>query len=390
MIINASNIHEITQFAKNDGIVCEERLDLGGITQPVILSDLTDPRAEVANTLSSQGVPVLYVAYQAPVNLSSMVTVLSGEEVSWSAIKQWITVSLEKVNQQVQIANLSVKRTIGVFGIQPGVGAGSIARGLSLYSARKGKKTLYIDLNYRYPKAPFLIGYKGNSLEELLETLISKSKPVMESYFLHKSKMQQLTRQQLEHFKTLPDDFYVISPSGELGLEYFPSVGDDLDEATTLLKKIVEGAKPYFETIVLSMGSDPDDIVNLAALRACDQSLFVIDTNPSSVYLFPQRFKLLQDSGVPVEGAQVVLTKTLPNVEKESIEKLIGQPISVTVPYDPDFMKELNHLNLMGGSAFQKGIAELASEVLGIEAEQKKSGGFLKSWGFGKTKASVL
>lgn len=390
MIINASKIAEITQIATSEGIKCEERFDLGGVTYPVILSDLTDPRAEVANTLSAQAVPVLYVAYQAPVNLSSMVTVLSGEEVSWGDIKRWILTSLEKVNQQVQIANLDVKRTVGVFGIQPGVGAGSIARGLSLYSSQKGKKTLYIDLNYRYPKAPYLIGYRGNTLEELLETLLSKAIPVMENFFLHKSKMQHVTKQQQEHFKTLPEDFYVISPSGELGLEYFPSVGDDLDEVTNLLKKIIEGAKPYFENIIMSMGSDPDDILNLAALRACDQSLYVIDANPSSVYLFNQRFKLLQDSGVPTDGAQVVLNKMLPNVEKDSIEKIIGQPIPDTVDYDPEFVKEMNNLNLLGGSTFRKGITELAQDVLGIEGEQKKTGGFLKSLGFKKAKASVL
>lgn len=371
MIINASQIHQITAFAQKEGVDCEERFDLGGVTQPVILSDATDPFGEVANTLSSNGVPVLYIAYQAPVNLSSLVTVLSGEEVSWSQIKQWILQAKESLYRQVQIANLNIKRTIGVFGIQPGIGAGSIARGLSLFSAQKGKKTLYIDLNYRFPKAPFLIGYKGKSLEELLETLLGKEKPQMESFFLHKSKMTQLTKQQQEHFKTLPDDMFVLSPSGELGLEYFPDVGTDLDRVTELVKSIIDGAKPYFENILISMSSDPDEILNLATLRVCDQRLFVTDTNPSSVYLFPRRVKLLTDSGVPMNGTQVALSKVPVPLDVEPIEKMIGATIDHTVRYDPSFIKATNDLNLLGGEVFKSEIEKVAEKLLDIKVEKK-------------------
>ncbi|WP_126430015.1 AAA family ATPase [Brevibacillus marinus] len=390
VVINASKIEKITEYAINDRIPCEERLDLGGVSQPVILSDATDPYGEVANTLSSNGVPVLYIAYQAPLNLSSMVTVLSGEEVSWEDIKRWIQKANERVNQQVQIASLNIKRTIGVFGIQPGIGAGSIARGLALYSAQQGIKTLYIDLNYRFPKAPYLIGYKGNYLEELLDTLLMHEKPNMENYFLHKSKMT-LTKQQQDFFKRLPDDFYVLSPSGELGLEYFPNIGTDLDQVTDLVKKIIDGAKPYFENILISMSSDPDEILNLATLRVCDQRLFVTDTNPSSVYLFDQRMKLLIDSGVPMDGTQVVVTKAPAKLDVEPIEKIIGQPIHYTVEYDPHFVKEINELNLMGGDVFKAGITKIAETLLGIKAEKKQSG--IRSWFSSSsktTKAGVL
>ncbi|MDT3417167.1 hypothetical protein QO009_003062 [Brevibacillus aydinogluensis] len=378
MIINASKIEKITTLASQYGIICEERLDLGGVTHPVILSDSTDPLGEVANTLASSGVPVLYLAYEPPINLSSYVRVMSGESISWDAIYAWITQAEESMKQQVQIANLNVKRTIGVFGIQPGIGASSIARGLSLFSAQHGKKTLYIDLNYRFPKAPYLIGYKGNTLEELLESLLNKTKPNMEPFFLHKSKMQNLTKHQQEHFKTLPDDFYVLSPSGELGLEYFPNVGVDLDEVTDLMKKVIDGAKPYFETIIISMSSDPDEILNLAALRVCDQRLFVSDTSPSSVSLFPQRIKLLTDSGVPMEGAQTVLNKVPAKMNSiQPIEELLAQTVTYSVGYDATMVEEINNLNLLGGTVFKKGIESMSEQLLGIRKAGKESSGLL-------------
>ncbi|CAI8943212.1 AAA_31 domain-containing protein [Brevibacillus sp. IT-7CA2] len=388
MFINASQIEAITAYANKDGIACEERVDLGGIKQPVILSDTTDPLGEVANTLSSNGVPVLYIAYQAPLNLSSSVSVLSGEQVSWDDIKRWIIESKESVEKQIQIANLNVKRTIGLFGIQPGVGAGTIARGMSLYSAQQGKKTLYIDLNYRFPKAPYLIGYKGNSLEELIDTLVMKEKPNMENFFLHKSKMKQMSKQQQEHFKNLPDDFYVLSPSGELGLEYFPNVGNDLDQVTDLVKKIIDGAKPYFENILISMSSDPDEILNLATLRVCDQRLLVTDANPSSVYLFNQRVKLLLDSGVPLDGTQTVLTKAPLNLDVEPIEKIIDSTIHHKIQYDPSLLKSINNLDLLGEDGFKGDIEKMAEKLLGIKFEKKQTG--IRSWFTSSSKSTKV
>ena len=374
MIINASNYEQITLLARAYGIVCEERYDLGDAQSPVILSDTTDPTGEVANTLASQGVPVLYLAYDPPVNLSPSISILKGGEVRWEQIYAWIQSSNQTQEQKQHIAHLNVKRTVGFFGIQPGVGAGSIARALSFYSAMNGKKTLYIDMDIRFPKAPYLIGYKDSryTLEGLLEALQSKERPNMEPYFLHKSKMGQVSKQLAEHFKKLPDLLYVLSPSADLGFEYFPTLGTDLNEITDYMKKIVEGAKPFFENIIFSMGSDPDEPLHLAILRACDQRVFVMDTSPSAVRLFPQRIKLLENTGVPMDGAQVILNKLPEKMDIDVFEEFLQRSVTYTVPYDPQMITEIHKLNLLGGKSFESAIGEIAEGLLGLEKEAKR------------------
>ncbi|UFJ41330.1 hypothetical protein LOK74_01985 [Brevibacillus humidisoli] len=383
MIINASRIEQITSLARKHGFACEEKYELGNVRDPVILSDheLSDPTGEIANTLVSTGVQVLYVAYEPPVHLSPSVMILSGEKVTWMEIENWIQ-QAQGSTQKTRAVTLEVKRTIAFYGIIPGVGAGSVARGLAFYSAMRGVKTLYIDLDYRFPKSPYIIGYKHaqNTLENLLQTLLNKETPVMESYFLHKSNQVNLTKQQAAHIEALPDELYVLSPSPDLGMEYFPGVGTDMEEATHLIKTILEGAKPYFQNIIVSMGSDPDDMVNLAALRACDQRIFVIDTSPCALRLYQQRMPLLHNSGVQMENTEILVNKVPDEVTLPSLEEFLRHSLPLSIDYDPNMVKELNNLNSLGGSSFRKGIEKVAVPLLGLKPAEKGKDSILTRW----------
>ncbi|AYB41743.1 hypothetical protein D5F52_26685 (plasmid) [Brevibacillus laterosporus] len=375
MIINASKFNQITILCKKYGYSCEEKYDLGNVTSPVILSDQTDVSGEVANTLASNGIPVLYLAYQPPTNISPSVSILKGEEVVWEQIQTWIDSALLIKNEERQIANLKVKRTIGFYGIQPGVGSGSIARGLALKSALSGKKTLYIDFDIRFPKAPFLIGFRDvrYTLEGLIESILTGDKVAMEPYFLHKSKMENVTKKQQEHFKKFPENFFVLSPSSDIGIEYFPDLGTNLDSITELIKNIVDGAKPFFENIIFSMGSDPDEPLNIAILRACDQRILVTDTSPSGVSLFKSRRELLHNAGVPEDGTQVILSKVPQKMDVKQVEEILGQDVNLIVHYDPNMISAIQELNLLGGELFHNSITNIGNLFLDLKNGEKSS-----------------
>ncbi|MBA4533803.1 hypothetical protein [Brevibacillus halotolerans] len=375
MIINSSKFNQITILAKTYGYSCVEKYDLGNVTSPVILSEQTDLSGEVANTLASNGIPVLYLAYEPPTNISPSVSILKGEEVGWEQIRTWIDSALLIKNEERQIANLKVKRTIGFYGIQPGVGSGSIARGLALKSALSGKKTLYIDFDIRFPKAPYLIGFRDAryTLEGLIEAILIDDKVAMEPYFLHKSKMENVTKKQQEHFKKFPENFFVLSPSSDIGLEYFPDLGTNLDSITELIKKIVDGAKPFFENIIFSMGSDPDEPLNIAILRACDQRILVTDTSPSGVSLFKSRRELLHNAGVPEDGTQVILSKVPQKMDVKQLEEILGQDVNLIVHYDPNMISAIQELNLLGGELFHNSITNIGNLFLDLKNGEKSS-----------------
>lgn len=362
-IINASRIGEITDLANKHGYHCVELYALGDVSEPVILSDYTDASGAIANTLAVNGVPILYLAFEAPTNLSSKVHVLQGEFVKWKDIEAWIKSAFEQLADKEKTATLSVKKTIGMIGIQGGVGCHTIARSLAFESA-KHRKTLYIDLNYRYPKAPFTIGLKDSrySLNAYLENLLNDEKTDIFDYCHHKTKAENVTPKQKLHFKKLPDKLYVLAPDIDK-MEYFPEINMGLDETTELVKKMMDNAKVHFDSVIISMSSDVDDVLNLAFLRATDNRFLVTDLNPSSVLSLNYRLELLKSLGILIDDIQVILNKLPEGMGYEVIESTIGKGIEHKVSYDKDMIMRLNALNLGGSEAFMDDIQHLETNV---------------------------
>jgi len=372
MIINASSIDDITRFARANGHEMEENYDLAQTDNPVILSTYSDPYGQVANTLVSKGIPVLYLALEPPTNLSSSVFVIQGAEIHFNSIEEWMEKVKTEQRQYAKIANLDVKFTTGVFSVKPGVGGETLARSIALQEA-VSKRTLYIDLNYRYPKTPYLIGYRDPRfcLESLIETFQAGEKVDIMDFALHKSKVEAANKQFKEHFSNLPDNLYVLSPSGERGLDYFPEITEDLEKVTQFFKDLIDSAKRRFHQIVISMSSDPDEILNVAALRVCDTKLFCLDTNPASVKLFPQRIGMLQAIGVSTEDSKVVLTKVPEKFKDGEIEQLIQRPIEGRLPFDNMMIEALHQLKLTGSTQYQEAVKQLRSKIYGYPTEQE-------------------
>lgn len=383
-IINASRIEEVTELSLKNGIQCVEMYELGDVSEPVILSDYTDSSGAIANTLAVNDVPVLYLSFEAPVNLSSKVHVLQGEFVKWVEIENWIKSAYDRLATKEKRATLSVKKTIGMIGIQGGVGCHTLARSLALESAKK-RKTLYIDLNYRYPKAPYTIGLKDPkySLNAYLENLLNDEKTDIFSYCHHKEKVEQATAKQKQHFKGLPNELYVLAPDINR-LEYFPELDMSLDDATELIKRMMDNAKTYFDSIIASMSSDVDDVLNLAFLRATDNRYLITDLNPSSVLSVNNRLELLKSLGIYIEDIKLILNKLPEEIGYEEIEKILGKEIEQKVSYDNEMIVRLNSLDLKGSEAFMKDIQNLESNLfvgknVMIDPKKHRKFGFFKT-----------
>lgn len=363
-IINASRITEVTELALKNGFQCVEMYELGDVSEPVILSDYTDASGAIANTLAINNVPVLYLSFLAPVNLSNRVHVLQGEFVKWSQIEEWIHTATAQLVTKEKSATLAVKKTIGMIGIQGGVGCHTIARSLAFESA-KHRKTLYIDLNYRYPKAPYIVGLKDSkySLNAYLENLLNDEKTDIFNYCHHKDKAVNVTGKQKQHFKRLPDKLYVLAPDVDRGTEYFPEINMDLDNTTELVKKMMDNVKMYFESIVVSMSSDIDDVLNLAFLRATDNRFLITDMNPSSVLSLNHRLELLKTLGIYVEDIKLLLNKLPETIGSEEIEKTIGRQMEHVIHYDKEMILRLNSLDLRGSETFMEDVQNLEASI---------------------------
>lgn len=372
-VINASKIEEITTLVRKNGYQCEEKIHFDRIVEePVIISDHSDPRGEVANTLAVNNTPVLYLAFKAPVNLSSKVHVLQGETVTWGQIKGWLINAREQQLQQKDFATLKIKKTISVQGIRPGVGASFAARALAIESAKK-RKTLLIDANYRYPSVPYTLGYydSGATLDAALIRLLDNEDINVMNFCLNSQKIENVTAKQKKFFKQLPLNLYTLTPDIEKGIELFPELPNSIDQATGYIKTLLDGAKVHFDCIIACISSDIDELINLALLRSTDNHYMITDTNPSSIGVFKDRMETIGNCGIAVENSKVILNK-LDNTSIESFEKILNRRVDLSIPYDKDMLVKLNRLDLANSEGIQKAIENLEDLTFGSEKHEIK------------------
>ncbi|HHW36830.1 MAG TPA: hypothetical protein GXX18_06255 [Bacillales bacterium] len=372
-VINASGIQEVSLLLQKQGIEVEEKYDLADLDPKVsvILSDETDPTAEVSNTLAFKQNPVLYLSINPPENLSVNITILKGEKIHGGQILQWMQ---EIANKQKKRATIQAKKSIAFFGVQPGVGASTLARATAITSAAY-RKTLYVELNYYFPQSPFLflLSDSNKNLAALFEHVLhaeDKAQIHLDSFLLNKNKLQgnRTAYKLVEH---LPDELSIICPHPD-SLLAFPDLGFDIDGIQEKIKLLIERAKTQFDSIIFSMASTPDDPLVLAALRAADERVFVLDTNPSSVMMFQHRMELLYKTGVPETHNLIVLQKSAVHFKKE-IEKTLNLPIDDEILFDSKMLDSIRRLDLLGSDLFKNSVAKFERKLLGTpEAEKKR------------------
>lgn len=373
--INASQVREITENAIEHGFDCEETYELGNTDVPVILSELTDEYGEVANKLVAKGIPVLYFSYEPKEELSRRVYEISGGEMNWSDIESWLQsvkntipqTGIETRNSPV-VVSVSEKKTISVFSIRPGVGGRTIARNIAIASAKK-RKTVWIDLNYRFPEIPYLLNYKNRqySLNSLIENLGKNEKVNVMDYCINKEKLSSI----LPFQKKIPDDLYVIACDGEIGAEFFPQLQKTFEEATDIMKNLVQNLERHFDAVIFSMSSDYDELLNLAVLNVTDP-IFVTDAHPASVFLYKSRKELLANAGIKVANSMTVISKMPLNVKTQGIEDEIGEKAHFVIPYDNKLMERVTDLQMTGTAKFQNAIEDMEFELFSTEEEKQE------------------
>ncbi|MED4353572.1 hypothetical protein P9265_14745 [Schinkia azotoformans] len=372
-VINASGIQEVSLLLQKQGVEVEEKYDLANLPpeEIVILSDETDPTAEVSNTLAFKQNPVLYLAFHPPANLSTNVSVLKGEKIHGGQILYWIQ---DVAGKHKRRATIQAKKSIAYFGVQPGVGAGTLARATAILSSAH-RKTLYIELNYYFPQSPFLflLSDSNKNLASLFEHVLQaedKNQIHLEPFLLNKTTLQG-NRSTYKFMDHLPDDLSVISPHPD-SLLAFPDLGSDIVRIQEKVQLLIETAKTQFDSIIFSMGSTPDDPLALATLRAVDQRVFVLDTNPSSVMMFQHRLDLLYKTGVPEINNLIVLQKSGIHFKKE-IEKTLNFSIDMEILFETKMLDSLRKLDLLGSDQFKNSVSKLEKQLLGTpEAEKKR------------------
>lgn len=373
-IINASKIEEITKLARKNGYQCEEMIHFDRIVEdPVIISNHSDPRGEVANTLAVNNTPVLYLAFKAPLNLSSKIHVLQGEFITWSQIDNWLANVREQLLQQRDYATLKIKKTISVQGIRPGVGASFVARTLAIESAKK-RRTLLIDANYRYPSVPYILGYYDSrlTLDACLVKLLDNEEVNVMDYCLNSQRIENATAKQKKFFKQLPINLYTLTPDTEKGIEFFPELPSDINEATGCIKTLLDSAKAHFDCIIACISSDIDELFNLALLGATDNHYMVTDTNPSSVAIFKSRMETIGNCGILTDNYKVIMNKLFENASTESFEKVLGRKIDLSIPYDREMLVKLSRLDLANSEGVQKAIESLENVTFGGDKPEVK------------------
>lgn len=250
---------------------------------------------------------------------------------------------------------------LGLWGPKPGLGVGSIARGLARAAAVE-LKTLLVELDFRYPQQMFMLGISDNDrcLERALQHLQENTSGGISEYILRGKGADRQVKG-----LNLPDGLHLLAPGVDRGIELFPKVAGD-----EVVSRLFEQVRDEFDVVIVDLPSEVDSFLTVGAMKMCTHLIVVLDGCPANMWLLEKRLALLKRIKIPVISKTVVVTCNLPEgVTPQIVQQACGLKVIWDVPHD-DKMGQ-SALYFQTGSIFEQSVQGLAVK-LGITRERIK------------------